>query len=1809
MQLATNNTVAQQILEGPLPFRRQIGGLARSFGLLGLGAGLLALVPVSAARACIRGLLSKSLATPFAAGCASNIRTKSGRWRLNFLPLLHANKGIASAPQGLHFLGLALVLMVSMPVLSVSSFAQTVVPDGCQIDPGNHPLDGSIANDVSGAYVGTTGECNGLLVVDYKAMYDAGSWLGDGSFRITVGGTNYYADKWYVTNLTNFGYLFYNSNSNYNIVNWDMSNATSLEALFRDSSFNRDIGDWDVSQVTNMRYLFDGTSFNYDISDWDVSSVTTMFQMFRDSSFNRDISDWDVSNVTDMDYMFYRSKGFDQDLSSWDVRHIASEPDSFQRSNSANWQSYDQPKWGGYNNCTIVSNSTSTNNAKSSFHGSVSPCEGMLVINQDDFDSGKDNGYQYELTGIDYTGDQVYTGNVTDMSNYFQDEEDIDFDISGWDTSNVTDMSYMFDQAENFNQSIGGWDISGITAQAKMNYMFRNANKFNQSLIAWDVLNLSEPTGFDTGADAWEDANKPKWGQTPLSLDGSTIGVSADSPTSVIADGVEVINVTVDANDITGEPYTGLTIGVYSDEIPNQSGDTPGLLLSDVVEEEGTGIYTANVASTQQGVASIVATLNGVPITSAPVELTFVAPPSIENSTVESDTSDPKVGSSVTISVQVKDEDGEVVEGYANLSGTVVDANGNAIDDATLGDFSESTQTPGTYTATLTSSQFGAHFVQIYLGAQLIDQSNEGYSLRVDFNGDSDSLDLVNSSISANPASAVPSGNDAVTIEVAVVDTSGVPVFGLSDVEVYRADPGGSPSLAGTATDEDKDGTYTLDLTSTEMQSEDITATVGGDSITSAGSAESVTISFTGDANNISLSGSTIAVDSGETDASSQVVSETETILVTVTVLDGGGYRVAGQSVEVFSDGTSVGTASDQGDGTYTLAISSTVSGEKLISASLNGNKIRTSDDSADEGVTVTFVPGPLDLAVSTVDAAATQAGAVPSANGTDSFDVYVTILDQYGNPINDYDAGLIVAEVRDSEDATITEASLSNFSSPTLDDGKYAATLTSTKAVNHFVTVTLDADLITHESNPVSLYFNGDASNIDLTTSSIVVDSGDGANPLTQVADGISAITVTVTVVDAGGNGVTGQTVAVATTGDFVATSEVTDQGDGTYTATMTTIRAEEKIVSATVNAESEGGGQIGTPVTVTWIAGDPSSSKSSFGLEGSDQADYTSEFSLDDGAPFWVIVEDKDQNPITDLTSSDFLVRAKESSLGQYRSEIGLSDFDDSEKSTGLYKFNVTSQSLGFHIVEISAANVSLDPDSNYTNEVTFFAGSVVAANSTVENTTDNLEAVDPSSKFTLTLADQFGHAVTGLEAANFSWTVKDGSGESAGDITGAALSDVSELAASGVYETTLTSPSSGDHYVRIYVGDVETGIELTDAADAAKVTFVTEPDAPSDFSVAQGDASLTLTWTAPNDNGSAITGYEYSLDKGLSYTATGSTANTFTTPTLTNGTTYEVQVRAINAVDASAASDTITLTPAATNAGSLYDSVTCSPILASDPNVTLTGTPTNSDSNGAYQWAGDLTFTFSSPLDLVLAPHSSSTVANFDDGASYVVDTGPWVQTLGASSITYALNGTTISGAQTDADAANANWGHFDAAGVSSLTLTSGGSDADAVTLCRIPAAPGAPTNLSVTPGDGELTLSWDAPLDDGGPDISAYKYSLDGGSTYTAFDDTDTTQTLSLANGESYTVSVLAVNDVDDGAASAAVTVPSVTLATSVDGVVGGTFTVTATFSEPVTDFDLDDVSVANADKANFAATGTVTTDPDTGRTIATPTLSR
>ena len=197
---------------------------------------------------------------------------------------------------------------------------------------------------------GTSGPCEGLLIVDNELIKKPSSLAneGDGTFTFNPNEYNLDIDR------------------TYSYTQIYTGNVTRINGLFRASPFNQDIGDWDVSSVTDMTGVFSNNQvFNQDLSKWDVSSVTTMNSMFAFAdAFDQDIGDWDVSSVTDMGGMFYRNYKFNHDLSDWTVCQV-SEYESFASPQPIGPHPSYLPRFG--EDCTSSDGS----------NGSVSPLSGL----------------------------------------------------------------------------------------------------------------------------------------------------------------------------------------------------------------------------------------------------------------------------------------------------------------------------------------------------------------------------------------------------------------------------------------------------------------------------------------------------------------------------------------------------------------------------------------------------------------------------------------------------------------------------------------------------------------------------------------------------------------------------------------------------------------------------------------------------------------------------------------------------------------------------------------------------------------------------------------------------------------------------------------------------------------------------------------------------------------------------------------------------------------------------------------------------------------------------------------------------------------------------------------------------------------------------------------------------------------------------------------------------------------------------------------------------------------------------------------
>ena len=92
-------------------------------------------------------------------------------------------------------------------------------------------------------------------------------------------------------------------------------------------------------------------------------------------------------------------------------------------------------------------------------------------------------------------------------------------------------------------------------------------------------------------------------------------------------------------------------------------------------------------------------------------------------------------------------------------------------------------------------------------------------------------------------------------------------------------------------------------------------------------------------------------------------------------------------------------------------------------------------------------------------------------------------------------------------------------------------------------------------------------------------------------------------------------------------------------------------------------------------------------------------------------------------------------------------------------------------------------------------------------------------------------------------------------------------------------------------------------------------TVPDAPINLMAEATDGAVTLTWAAPEDDGgSAVTDYQYRINRRNPWISIGSTDTTHTVTGLVNGTEYVFEVRAVNRIGKSFSSNRAEATPEA-------------------------------------------------------------------------------------------------------------------------------------------------------------------------------------------------------------------------------------------------------------------------------------------------------
>jgi hypothetical protein len=328
-------------------------------------------------------------------------------------------------------------------------------------------------------------------------------------------------------------------------------------------------------------------------------------------------------------------------------------------------------------------------------------------------------------------------------------------------------------------------------------------------------------------------------------------------------------------------------------------------------------------------------------------------------------------------------------------------------------------------------------------------------------------------------------------------------------------------------------------------------------------------------------------------------------------------------------------------------------------------------------------------------------------------------------------------------------------------------------------------------------------------------------------------------------------------------------------------------------------------------------------------------------------------------------------------------------------------------------------------------------------------------------------------------------------------------------GPLTCTFAGLTNGDSYTFSVTAKNSLGTSASSAASNAVVPAVTVPSAPTGLVATPGNTTVLLSWAAPSNGGSVITGYNVYQgttaggESGTPVNSTVITTTTYDVTGLTNASTYYFTVKAVNASGSSVASSEVFAIPG----GSAPGAPTGANAAAGFTSATLTWTAPASRGGSAI---GRYTVT---AVDSTSAARGGQT-CTWTSGALSCTVTG----LTDGDSYTFTITATNTVGTSAPSTASNAI--------VPALSV------------------PVAPTGLIATPGNHSVVLTWTA-ASNGGATITGYNLfeaNSAGGENYAAplnggIPISGTTVTVpNLTNGHTYYFTVEAVNAVGSSDAS-------------------------------------------------------------------------
>lgn len=201
---------------------------------------------------------------------------------------------------------------------------------------------------------------------------------------------------------------------------------------------------------------------------------------------------------------------------------------------------------------------------------------------------------------------------------------------------------------------------------------------------------------------------------------------------------------------------------------------------------------------------------------------------------------------------------------------------------------------------------------------------------------------------------------------------------------------------------------------------------------------------------------------------------------------------------------------------------------------------------------------------------------------------------------------------------------------------------------------------------------------------------------------------------------------------------------------------------------------------------------------------------------------------------------------------------------------------------------------------------------------------------------------------------------------------------------------------------------------------------PGAPTILTATPGNGETVITFSAGLNSGPSITNYLYSID-GITYVSSGSISSPITITGLTNGVTYNIALRAVNANGSSTASNSVSVTPS--NSGPLAPVLTGVTFKTTDTMIITFTQEANgiTITNYKYSIDGGSNYTAFSPVDVV----SPATITGLSSNTTYNISLKA-ISSVGESASSNII---------TEATYANVNYAAFTDVGSSAWTAPDG------------------------------------------------------------------------------------------------------------------------------------------------------------------------